>query len=89
MPGCDEGSGSEKPTIEAEKSDVDGAKQMKPTDAKLARSQQSHIGSQLRQMYDGLVNEPIPDHLLKLLEQVDESEAGSDDDGAGEGEATT
>lgn len=76
MPGRDEGDGDEKPAIEAEKLDVDGAKHMKPTDARLARSQQSHIGSQLRQMYDGLVNEPIPEHLLKLLEQVDEAESG-------------
>ncbi|MCT8973649.1 NepR family anti-sigma factor [Microbaculum marinisediminis] len=32
---------------------------------------QAHIGVQLKSMYDSYLNEPIPDRLVDLLEQLD------------------
>lgn len=37
------------------------------------------IGDKLRQMYDEVANEPVPDDFLKLLEEADEA---SDEDGS-------
>jgi len=31
------------------------------------------IGSSLKRIYDDVVNEPVPDDFLKLLEQADEN----------------
>ncbi len=39
------------------------------------RSRQSGIGRRLRQMYDDVVNEPIPDDFADLLNQIDESKS--------------
>jgi hypothetical protein len=44
-----------------------------PTDA---------IASQLKQYYASLEEEPIPDHLLSLLEKLDEAERSGGSDGA-------
>jgi hypothetical protein len=38
---------------------------------------QAHIGRQLRAVYDGVVNEPVPDRFLKLLETLEREQAGS------------
>jgi len=35
----------------------------------------AHIGSQLRQMFDEVVQEPIPDKLKQLLEDLEQSNA--------------
>lgn len=32
---------------------------------------QKHIGNKLKSYYDQVVNEPVPDRLLKLLEQLE------------------
>jgi hypothetical protein len=32
---------------------------------------QEHIGGQLRAIYNGVLNEPIPDRFLELLEEMD------------------
>lgn len=40
------------------------------------------IGSQLKQYYTSLEEEPIPDHLLSLLEKLDEAERSGGSNGA-------
>jgi hypothetical protein len=35
---------------------------------------QDRIGDELRKMYDHLLQEPVPDHLLDLLKKFDEKE---------------
>ncbi len=44
----------------------------KPVDARVARRRQDPIGRRLRQMYDDVVSEDIPDDFLGFLEQADE-----------------
>jgi len=34
-------------------------------------SMQAHIGAQLRALYEKLVDEPVPDRFLKLLEDLE------------------
>ena len=34
---------------------------------------QAHIGRQVRDMFDEVAQEPVPDHLLRLLKNLDES----------------
>lgn len=38
---------------------------------------QAHIGRQLKSMYDEYLNEPVPDHLIELLDKLDRIEAGA------------
>ena len=42
--------------------------------ATASRQLQSHIGSQLRQMFDEVVQEPIPDRFQRLLADLDDPE---------------
>lgn len=49
----------------------------KPVDARTARRRQDPIGRRLRQMYDEVVGEDIPDDFLSFLEQADERRANS------------
>lgn len=43
---------------------------------------QAQIGRKLKGMYDSYLNEPIPDHLVSLLEKLDaKSRSVSADDG--------
>lgn len=44
----------------------------KPVDARVARRRQDPIGRRLRQMYDEVVNEDVPDDFLSFLEKADE-----------------
>ena len=39
----------------------------------VSRVVQDLLGEQLRAMYDDLKDEPVPDHLLDLLKQLDKS----------------
>ncbi len=39
----------------------------------MSRAIQDEIGERLRVMYDDLKDEPVPDHLLALLKQLDKS----------------
>jgi hypothetical protein len=39
----------------------------------MSRAVQDRIGERLRLMYDDLKEEPVPDHLLDLLKQLDKS----------------
>ena len=34
---------------------------------------QAHIGRQVRAMFDEVAEEPVPDHLLRLLKDLDQS----------------
>lgn len=42
-----------------------------------ARLRQQAIGVKLRQMFDEVVNEPIPDDFLDILRQADQKQAAS------------
>ncbi len=41
-----------------------------------ARLRQQAIGSKLRQMFDEVVNEPVPDEFLDILRRADKSAMG-------------
>jgi len=41
-----------------------------PRGAILEPDLQAHIGRQLRAVYDEVVNEPVPEHLVELLEKL-------------------
>lgn len=43
------------------------------------RARNRKIGEKLRQIYDEVASEPVPDDFLKLLEEADDA---SDDDGS-------
>jgi Anti-sigma factor NepR len=51
----------------------------KPVDARVARRRQDPIGRRLRQMYDDVVSEDIPDDFLGFLEQADERRSANAD----------
>jgi hypothetical protein len=53
-----------------EKDDDPGAK---PVDAPTARRRQDAIGRRLRQMYEEVVSEPVPDDFLSFLQQADKA----------------
>lgn len=43
-----------------------------------ARLRQQAIGVKLRQMFDDVVNEPVPDEFLNILRKADENAAEKD-----------
>lgn len=46
----------------------------KPSEkARAIRARQRAIGRELRRMYDDVAQEPVPDELMDLLRQIDES----------------
>lgn len=45
-------------------------------DARTARRRQDPIGRRLRQMYDEVVGEDVPDEFLSFLEKADERLSG-------------
>ena len=42
----------------------------------------------LKQLYDSVVDEPLPDSFLELLDQFDEEEPGDDSASTGDGSAS-
>ena len=58
------------PSLGAEEASIDAGVTLEP-------ELQAHIGRQLRAVYDGVVNEPVPDRFLKLLETLEREQAGS------------
>jgi hypothetical protein len=52
----------------------------KGTRAQLDPSVQAHIGKQLREVYDSVVRQPIPDRFLDLLKQIDRGTLQGDED---------
>lgn len=57
----------------------------KPVDARVARRRQDPIGRRLRQMYDDVVSEDVPNDFMSFLEQADERK--SDTQATGQSEA--
>ncbi len=55
-----------------------------PVDAPTARRRQEAIGRRLRQMYEEVVSEPVPDDFLGFLRQADDAK----DPGNGGGSPT-
>ena len=47
-----------------------------PDEPSLDRAIQSRIGDERRQMYDNLMEQPIPDRLSELLGRLDRGEEG-------------
>lgn len=43
-----------------------------------ARLRQQAIGVKLRQMFDQVVNEPVPDEFLDILKRADRRKAGEE-----------
>lgn len=43
-----------------------------------ARLRQQAIGVKLRQMFDDVVNEPVPDEFLEILRRADNKPSGGD-----------
>lgn len=52
----------------------------KKNEVRLGRDAQIRIGQQLRAMYDGVVNEGVPDHIADLVRKLGEQ----DDEGSRE-----
>lgn len=46
-----------------------------PPDPSLGADLQAHIGRQLRQVYDDVVGEAVPDRFLRLLEELERKQA--------------
>ena len=63
-------------------------KVQKPTEKRTSATEFSDdplkdkIGSSLRQMYDDVVNEPIPSDFLNLLAKADKNAPGADNESA-------
>jgi hypothetical protein len=53
--------------------DHSGDSGSKPVDARVARRRQDAIGRRLRQMFDDVVNEGVPDDFMSFLEQADKN----------------
>ena len=53
--------------------DHSGDSGSKPVDVRVARRRQDAIGRRLRQMYDDVVNESVPDEFLAFLERADKN----------------
>ncbi|MEO0981804.1 MAG: NepR family anti-sigma factor [Pseudomonadota bacterium] len=51
-----------------------------PRNDKGAKQRQDRIGDRLRQLYDEVANEPVPDDFLKLLEEADDAADDGDED---------
>jgi hypothetical protein len=49
------------------------------SDVNEARLRQQAIGVKLRQMFDQVVNEPVPDEFLEILRRADSKQAGGKD----------
>ena len=57
-------------TKRAEPHDGHDAAESSPGDG-MSPALQAHIGRQVRAMFDEVAEEPIPDHLLRLLQDID------------------
>jgi len=50
------------------------SKNSNPDQARAVRARQQAIGRELRRIYDGVVQEPVPGEFLELLKKMDEQE---------------
>ncbi|WP_045366728.1 NepR family anti-sigma factor [Methyloceanibacter caenitepidi] len=51
----------------------DGIVEPAQPDASMSPALQAHIGRQVRAMFDSVAEEPVPEHLLRLLKDLDDS----------------
>jgi hypothetical protein len=63
----------------------DPMKKNRPAKAPIDTAIQSHIGQQLRAMYDETASEPVPDNLLKLLDALSVDGKSTEDRGSPSG----
>ena len=47
--------------------------------SRAVRARQRAIGRELRRIYDGVVNEPVPDEFMDLLRRMDDGDGASGD----------
>lgn len=52
------------------------SEKQKPRTAKLGRDIQARIGEQLRTMYNGLLDQPVPDRFVELLKRLESKQEG-------------
>jgi hypothetical protein len=57
--------------------DIMSTPSQSPIGAALDPTLQAHIGRQLRALYDEIVQQPIPDRFIQLLEELERKKAGS------------
>ena len=64
-------------SVDTTNSADDPGKAPGPTDSEQEKTMspvlQDHIGRQVREMFDSVADEPVPEHLLKLLKDLDQS----------------
>jgi hypothetical protein len=65
--------------LEREDESAEAAKRAPRRALDEARLRQQAIGVKLRQMFDRVVNEPVPDEFLDILRRHDEHAKGADD----------
>jgi hypothetical protein len=59
---------------------ADGSKREPRRALDEARLRQQAIGVKLRQLFDGVVNEPVPDEFLDILRRHDQKAQSRDDE---------
>jgi ribosomal 50S subunit-associated protein YjgA (DUF615 family) len=58
-------------------SKADFGRKLRTLEASVSRRRQGQvIGQQLRNQFETLMAEPLPDHLLKLLDELEQRERG-------------
>ncbi|MEM7191694.1 MAG: NepR family anti-sigma factor [Pseudomonadota bacterium] len=50
-----------------------GGEAVPKPDANMPPALQAHIGRQVRAVFDSVAQEPVPEHLLRLLKDLDDS----------------
>jgi Anti-sigma factor NepR len=68
--------------------DNSGDSGAKPVDARVARRRQDAIGRRLRQMYDDVLSESVPDDFLSFLEEADERKPDNSENHQKNGDGT-
>jgi hypothetical protein len=67
------GSDNDKPKVDPRKR----AEGENVLDTRLQAQLQAHLGRNLKAVYDALVEEPVPDRFLKLLDELERKETNS------------
>jgi hypothetical protein len=60
-------------SVDARKDRQDSAATVPSSKQGMSPDLQAHIGRQVRAMFDEVTEEPVPDHLLRLLKDLDQS----------------
>jgi hypothetical protein len=61
-----------------DQSDRSSRRRSDPSDVNEARLRQQAIGVKLRQMFDQVVSEPVPDEFLEILRRADSRSSGKE-----------